>query len=609
MSGFITIYNINKKTVDKNLLHNLTQELVYRGPDRLSTWANNFIGMGHTLYQTTNEAQYERQPSTLDDKVWITCSARIDDRENLLNKLGMKNQINLDTTPDSHLILYAYKEWGEECLDYLLGDFSFILWDKEKEKIFAARDHFGVKQFYYTHNDKSFVACNSMHCLRQYPDVSDTLNDKAIAGYLLFGDHTWDDKSITVLNDIKSLPPAHKLIFEKNKLSIKRYWTIPTNLPLLKYAKKSDYIKHFNDILKTAIKDRIRTSSITLSMSGGMDSTAIAAMVKQLEKEGEINQLDLLSVTAVYDSIWPCEERHYAGIAAKHLNIPIKYFIGDNYPLLDPYILTTRPLEIDVYTHWLDIQKIFSTHSRVVLTGASADNLLSYSPAVSCVTDLNPIKLMSHRMSLKKLYGQTPALGIRSYLKKKFNRSKETLHQPYPMPQYLNPEFKQKIDIKEIWDRSLTNTYGALHIRHPEATYNLVSPDWNTDDIIMKSPFPFSEERDPFLDLRLVNYILSIPSLPWLFNKHILRESMKEFLPKEIINRPKTPLGAIQNKLIQERSSQWLKHWKPSPELLKYIDPLKIKLSFKKENSEINTYQFLRIVTLDQWLQNFRPSS
>jgi len=128
MSGFITIYNINGEPVDRSLLHSLTQTLKFRGPDKQKIWVENNIGMGHALFKTTFEAEYENQPATIDQKVWITYSARIDDRKNLINKLGMKKEIDFNKTPDSELILHAYRKWGENCLDHLLGDFAFVIW-------------------------------------------------------------------------------------------------------------------------------------------------------------------------------------------------------------------------------------------------------------------------------------------------------------------------------------------------------------------------------------------------------------------------------------------------------------------------------------------------
>ncbi|MGC9350573.1 MAG: hypothetical protein ACP5D3_01135, partial [Sulfurovum sp.] len=186
MSGFITIYNTDGKPVDKQLIHSLTDTLKFRGPDQQKVWIDGNIGMGHALFKTTFEAEYENQPATIDNKVWITCSARIDDRENLVNKMGLKRSLELSKTPDSELILHAYKKWGEACLDHLLGDFAFVIWDKTQQKLFCARDRFGTKQLYYSKKNNTLIISNTFHCIKQHPSVSNQLNDKAIAGFLFF---------------------------------------------------------------------------------------------------------------------------------------------------------------------------------------------------------------------------------------------------------------------------------------------------------------------------------------------------------------------------------------------------------------------------------------
>ncbi len=605
MSGFITIYNTNGEPSDKQQIHALTQTLQFRGPDHQSTWVNGSIGMGHTLFQTTNEAKYERQPATLDGKTWITSSARIDGREDLVNKLNMTNEIDLTQTPDSKLILLAYRKWSEDCLEHLLGDFAFVIWDSQEKKIFCARDRFGTNQLYYAQKHNSLIFCNSLFCIRQHQPISNTLNDKAIAGFLLFGDHTWIDKSITILKDVNTLLPAHKLVYQSDKILINRYWDIPPDLPLLKYKNNSDYIEHFHEIFKTSVADRIRTTKpITISMSGGLDSSAIAATVRQLEKEKRVNPSRVDAVTAVFDRLLPCKERYYAGIVAKYLDIPIHYLNGDNSSLIEPMVLTTRPLEIDTFTYWLDIKKTFASQSRVVLTGASADNLLEFSSPFSTLNEANHINALWNLYKLRRRYNiQFSFRRVLSFLKKMSKGN--VLISPYPCPEWFTPEFENRVKLKELWGETLAWTPSPLNKRHPKAHNSLTGPDWNTDDIIMQSDFTFAEERDPFLDLRLVEFMFSLPPVPWFFNKHILRESMRELLPRDIIMRPKTPLGNRQTALLKKNSSKWIGEWKARPELTQYIKEENIPILTKPDLNTSTCYQALRTITLNSWLNSF----
>lgn len=606
MSGFIAIFNLDGKPINRRLLQTLTHTLKFRGPDREDIWISKHVGMGHTLFRTTNEAQYEQQPATLDGKAWITSSARIDNRINLVNKLGMTNEINLDQTPDSELILHAYRKWGEKCLEHLLGDFAFVIWDSQEKKIFCAKDRFGMRQLHYANINNNFIVCNSLDTLRQHPNISEELNDKAIAGFLLFGDHAWLDKSFTMFKDINSLLPAHKLIMQNGKISITKYWDIPSNLPLLNYKNKSDYIEHFREIFKTSVEDRLRTPSIVISMSGGMDSSSIAATVRELEKDKRIKSTKVQAVTSVYDRLFSSQERYYAGIVSEHLNIPIHYVPADDYPFIESKTLTTRPLEEYTATYWRDFKKNVASYSRVVLTGKSADNLLYFSPAIHSLKESNYLDLLSNIYQLRKQYGKMPPLGtgIRSFLKKGFKR--KTATDPYPFPKWFNPEFEKNMNLKYLWKAVLQQNHLPQHPRHPKAYHLLTAPDWNQDDFYMDSNFTFAEERDPFLDLRLIEFLFALPSIPWFFNKHILRESMRGILPNEIIERPKTVLGNMHAELLQESSSKWLADWQEVPGLSNYISSDKVASFALSDIDEETLYVNLRVIILNSWISTLR---
>ncbi len=285
MSGFVAIVNTDGTPVDRELLERLTDTLRFRGPDRQKIWIDGNVGFGHALFKTTYEAEFEAQPASLEGDIWIIGSARIDARQDLINKLGLQSEVRLDKTSDSDLILYAYRAWGEKWVENLLGDFAFVLWDNRKKRFFCARDHFGMRQLYYAHIGNCFIVSNTLHCILRHPAVSTRFDDRAIGGFLLFGDHTWLDKELTVYTDIKSLLPAHLLVLNNGKTTVRKYWDIPAEVPLLRYRKESDYIDHFQEVFKRAISDRLRINRVVLSMSGGMDSSSIAATLCEIRDE------------------------------------------------------------------------------------------------------------------------------------------------------------------------------------------------------------------------------------------------------------------------------------------------------------------------------------
>jgi asparagine synthase (glutamine-hydrolysing) len=110
---------------------------------------------------------------------------------------------------DADLILCAYRVWGEGCVEHLLCDFAFAIWDERSQSLYCARDHFGVKPFYYSLSAKSLVFGNTLDCIRIHPGVSDELNDRAIGDFLLFGSN--EDPTTTVFAGIQRLAAAHSL--------------------------------------------------------------------------------------------------------------------------------------------------------------------------------------------------------------------------------------------------------------------------------------------------------------------------------------------------------------------------------------------------------------
>lgn len=605
MSGFITIYNIDGEPVDKHLIHSLTQSLKSRGPDQQRVWIDDNIGMGHALFKTTFEAAYENQPATIDNKVWITCSARIDDRKNLLNKLGMKTEIDLTKTPDSKLILLAYRKWGENCLDHLLGDFAFVIWDKIQQKLFCAKDRFGMRQLYYTHVPGKIIVSNSLFTILQHPQISRKKNDRAIGSFLLFGDHTLLDKSITMYKNVNALLPAHKLIWHHDNLSTVKYWDIPMDLPLINYRKKSDYLEHFLEIFTSAVEDRLRFNSIAIAMSGGMDSTSIAAIATLVKTRQKGIEFKLEAFTTVYDKLFKSvNERHYAGIVANQLKIPIHYQVADDFPFFNKFSLTTRPLESYGQIYNVHFEKTVARNARVLLTGAAADNLLFPSSNIISLKESKIIPFFFDQIMLKKMYGKKilSNWGINSFIRNKILQKTNKEHIGL-IHDWIHPEFRKTYELDSMIKMLSEQMQNKIHPRHPGA-YNLLQlPDWNVDDLFAPQGFTFAEKRDPFLDIRLIKFLFSIPSNPWFINKHILRESMRPHLPKKIINRPKTNMGYMINEVLSMTDQSRLDKWTMTPILSNYIIKEKVPSFLSTKIDEKSKYMNLRAYILNDWIR------
>src|SRR6185369_3632848 len=219
------------------------------------------------------------------------------------------------------LILDAYEKWGDDCVKHLFGDFAFAIRDERNQRWFCARDHFGVKPFYYTYIDDEFAFSSSLNELRLDPRVSNTLNEIAVGDYLLFGVN--QDLSTTIFKDIQRLPPGHTLTVANGSLKIQRYWS-PEPSADVRFRDPESYVERFSELLALAVKDRVTDERVAISMSGGLDSTSLAAIARDQGK-------DVHAFAVVYDSLIPDDERHYSTLAANHLGIPITHLSADRY--------------------------------------------------------------------------------------------------------------------------------------------------------------------------------------------------------------------------------------------------------------------------------------
>src|SRR5207245_9552075 len=129
----------------------------------------------------------ESQPFPLAGQMWIVADARVDAQAELIRELAARGEHVDKGVTDVELLLRAYGTWGEECVEHLLGDFAFAVWDGPRRRLFCARDHLGVKPLYYAHIGQSVVFSNTLDCVRLHPGVSTKLNDSALADFLLFG--------------------------------------------------------------------------------------------------------------------------------------------------------------------------------------------------------------------------------------------------------------------------------------------------------------------------------------------------------------------------------------------------------------------------------------
>jgi asparagine synthase (glutamine-hydrolysing) len=565
MSGIVGIVNWDGALVDPRLLSRLTDALKNAGPDGRHIWLGGAVGFGHALLTTSRDAAPETQPLSLDGRTWITADARVDGRADLMRELRAHGCDGLRDATDAALILHAYRVWGESCVRNLLGDFAFAIWDGERRRLFCARDHFGVKPLFYAEGAGFLVFSSSLDCVRLHPGVSRALDDHAIADFLRVG--SIEEPAMTCFAGIRRLPAAHDLIGE-TRVRAKRYWMLPVD-SVVRYRCSTEYIEHFTDLLTRAVADRLRSRAVGVLMSGGLDSTTIAATAKRCLAD-DPRPFDLRAYTTVCDRLVDDPERRYAQLTADALAIPIHYRVVDDYRMFERWdkaeLRRAEPEADPLLAVHVDQLSEAAANGRVLLTGHGADCAMRVPAryAVDLVKHGEFGRLSAEVGRYIMQCRRLPRVRIGTHARRWLGFTKSAADRP---PSWLNATARLRP----------ATVMGApmVHPTRPHAYELLTSADWPSifetyDPGVTRVPV---EVRHPFFDRRLVEYLLAIPPMPWAFDKTIVRLAMRGSLPEPVRRRPKTvaasdPIVA----LLQAPDARWVDNFEAVPALHRYVE-------------------------------------
>lgn len=340
MSGILGIVYTGERSTQKvphSDLLKMQNAIKHRGPDASQLWQAPGIGLGHLAQHVSPESVYENLPfESLESGLTITADARLFYRDDLSERLSIPIS-QRPTLPDSELILKAYQKWGEKCTQYLEGEFAFAIWDKHSKKLFCARDHFGIRSFFYYYSDDILVFCSEVKGIRALDFVPSDFNENLLPMMTISGERDFKN---TFFRNIFRLKPAHALSFNINnrKSDIRMYWA-PQRQSSLKYTNDFEYAEALRDLVINAVHNRIRILphlKVSTHLSGGLDSSAIACIAakKLLETDQK-----LIAVSSVLDEnhtgIESDERPYIRAVVEAYPNIELKYVTASDTGPLD----------------------------------------------------------------------------------------------------------------------------------------------------------------------------------------------------------------------------------------------------------------------------------
>ena len=551
------------RQVDEKRLIAMRDILHHRGPDDGGIFVDGNIGLGHRRLSIVDVAHGAQPMFNADRSCSIVYNGEVynhaDHRDDLIGR-GYKFQNRSDT----ETILHLYEAHGRDCVNYLRGMFAFAIWDERKQELFIARDRFGVKPLYYVHDsDGNLFFASEIKALLEAGAVKPEINFNALPDQ--FANHgTSGDE--TLYANVKRLMPGHTMVWKDGKIDIREFWDLSFE-PKHEARSDAEYIDEWRELFRQSVELRLMADvPLGMFLSGGIDSSAIAAMMSTMVSEP-------IKTFSVAFNERDANELEYARLVAKkfgtdHHEITIT---PDQFFEALPNLVwhEDEPIGFLASVPLYFVSKLAQQHVKVVLTGEGADEtmagygryakalkLLSYGEKYESVTPgflrdavrgsvaTLPASMsrklgrtfLSRESDIENLFFDNFSVFSKSMQKELFAReTREKIENTDPY--FLQNALIDKCDAEDVLDKLLyadTKTY--LH------------------ELLMKqdqmSMAASIESRVPFLDHKLVEFTARMPremKLRGGTTKWILREAMKGILPTEILDRPKmgfpVPIG------------------------------------------------------------------
>jgi asparagine synthase (glutamine-hydrolysing) len=556
----------------------------------------------------------------------ITADSRIDNRVELLASLGLVPDPRQDIT-DSDLILRAYERWGEHCPEKLLGDFAFAIWDQPRLTLFCARDHFGVKPFYYFRSDQAFFFASEIKALLCLAEVPRYVNEMRVADFLV---PNLQDTTMTFYKDILRLPPAHRLTVCTDAVLIRRYWSLDPAREV-HCRSNEEYAEGFREIFTDAVRVRVRCGLPLGSMlSGGLDSSSIVCVARQLMASSGDRRLHTFS--AVFPNLPECDESPFIQTVLDQGRLePHRVGAGDFSLLGDLNRMLAHEDEPffapNLFLHWALYKAAKEQDVRVILDGIDGDITVSH--GIGILQELARtgcwIALAREILGLSQRFQRSPwrilqNQILRPLVPESVRRVRRLVRRNQTRVPLLSQAFARRIgwtQTQELKRRGrVPPPRTAKQDHYWSLTQGLIPYSLEVAD---HAAMAFSiEPRYPFFDKRLAEYCLALPTEQKIFHgwtRMVMRRGMANILPEKVQWRGGkadlshnffrsllTSEGTVIEEMIRN----------PSAPIWEYVDQESLRRTYYRTVSSGDREGALALwqaSTLDLWLQQWDSSS
>ena len=628
MCGIAGFFSADR-VVNRDLIRSMTDRIAHRGPDGSGYFCDDFVALGHRRLSIIDVAGGQQPMGNEDGRLQIIYNGEIFNHADLRPELEAAGH-RYQTRCDTETILHAFEQYGEDCVTRFRGMFAFAIWDKQARTLFCARDRLGIKPFYYWTDGTTFVFGSEIKALLVHPIVRAEFDEESLNEYLAFGYLSGEQ---TMFKGIRKLMPGHTMKVELTAarqlaISQKKYWDVPTPVP---GGEKDDraWIEECKRRVEETVRMRLM-SDVPLGMflSGGIDSSTIAALMKRMVADQKIKTFSVGYAEAEHSELGFARELA-AEINTDHheVTVGMDEFFNQLPKLIwhedEPIVW---PSSVSLYF----VSKLASEEVKVVLTGEGADELFA---------GYGRYQYYAMNERYAGAYGMLPEF-VRKPIRKLIASSSL-------LPADLRRKAQHTFVGRELKFESLylDNFYSAfsedeqrgltkhghaegsayseyLHYRGmrggADALTRLLYADQKTYlvELLMKqdqmSMACSIESRVPFLDHPLVEFAAQVPAHLKIREgkgKYILRKAVEDLLPQATLTRKKMGFPTpVKNWLLDARANAlYDKLLRPSGFIACYLDMGRVKDLIEQHRSrQIDaTDRVWRLLNLQLWGEIF----
>jgi asparagine synthase (glutamine-hydrolysing) len=543
MSVQFGIWNTDGKPVDRSYLDKVKPVIAPYAPDDGGSYSVSGVSILYRAFHTTKESRRESQPCILESGAVITWDGRLDNRSELMDKLG--SLVTVDST-DVEIVSRAYEYWWEESFTMLVGDWALSIWNPHTRSLILAKDPIGTRHLYYSIEKDQITWSTILDPLVLFADHSFALNEEYVAGWFSL----FPAAHLTPYAGIHSVPPSSFVLIRKGKHAISKHWDFDPDKKI-RYRTDAEYEEHFRAVFTEAVRRRIRSDSPVLAeLSGGMDSSAIVCMADTIIARGaaETPRLDTISYYDDSEPNW--NERPYftkveekRGRTGCHIDVSsqesLKFDLDSDHFAATPGSSCGRPSEVSrQFAAWMTSQG-----NRVVLSGIGGDEFTggvpTPTPELQDLLVRGHFRTLAHQLKLWALNKRKPWFHLLFDAAREFFPPSLVGIPKYKRPvAWLNPAFVKRNRAALTGYENRTNVFGPLpSFQGDVSTLEVLRRQLGCS--ALSSDFP-REKCYPYLDRGLLEFLSGIPPEQLVRpgqRRSLMRRALVNIVPEEVLNR------------------------------------------------------------------------